>query len=450
MIAIDQKTDCCGCSACASVCPRGCISMRADGEGFLYPVVNEADCTRCGLCLKVCPELHPYEDCEPVGCFAAMNCDDKVRLRSSSGGIFRLLAQRTVSEGGVVFGARFDAQWQVVMDFAETLEGVDAFMGSKYVQARTGRAYSDAKHFLEDGRKVLFSGTPCQIAGLHHFLRRPYVNLLTVDVACHGTPSPKVWSRYLDEVTGGGRNGAPGSGYACSGADGLRVCDWRNGLRAWGFEVTYNEEDRSVSLLSPFRENLFMRGFIKNLILRPSCYDCRVKGGRSHSDITLADFWGVETVLPEMDDDRGTSLVLVNTEKGSEALDWDRTRFRETGLEQAVSHNFALLASPASHPGREAFFMSLDGCTSVNSLLKDSLRPTPWQKLRLAIWECKIFIKRMLSGNVPQKNIAADAGKRHASGAIPVSFPEDASVVSVRFRNKARGWKEYNLEIRMK
>ena len=150
MITITDKYNCCGCSACYSICPKHCITMQADNEGFLYPKVNEADCIDCGLCEKVCNELHPYDKREPLKVFAAINKDFEVRLKSSSGGIFHILAEKTIGEGGVVFGARFDEHWQVVIDYAEDIKGVEAFMGSKYVQARIATAYIDAKRFLNE------------------------------------------------------------------------------------------------------------------------------------------------------------------------------------------------------------------------------------------------------------------------------------------------------------
>ena len=215
--------------------------MQADNEGFLYPKVNEADCIDCGLCEKVCYELHPFEERKPQKVYAAINKDEEVRLKSSSGGIFYLLAEKTIEEGGVVFGARFDEQWQVVIDYAETMEGVKAFMGSKYVQARMATAYTDAKRFLTEGRKVLFSGTPCQIAGLHHFLRKPYDNLLSVDIICHGTPSPKVWGRYLDEVVTAGRKAINDAQFRNN----------RNGWKAFNCTLECNKDEQSVSPLQP-------------------------------------------------------------------------------------------------------------------------------------------------------------------------------------------------------
>lgn len=386
MINITDKYNCCGCSACSSICPKHCISMQSDNEGFLYPVVNEEDCIDCGLCEKVCHELHPFEERKPQKVYAAINKDEEIRLKSSSGGIFYLLAEKTITEGGVVFGARFDEQWQVVIDYAETMEGVKAFMGSKYVQARMATAYADTKRFLSEGRKVLFSGTPCQIAGLHHFLRKPYDNLLTVDIICHGSPSPKVWSLYLDEVVTAGRKAI----------NDVQFRNKSNGWKAFNFTMEYNKNEQTVSLCSHHQQNHFMRAFLRDMILRPSCYQCQAKNGRSHSDITIADFWGINTEIPDMDDDKGTGLVLVNTNKGQASLDWRNITFKETTAETAIRHNPAYLRSVAAHPKREVFFNRLAEADSVNSLIVDCLRPTLKQRLRMTLSLCKQLIKKML------------------------------------------------------
>lgn len=198
MINIKEKHNCCGCSACVQVCPKQCISMSADNEGFLYPQIDTAICIDCGLCEKVCPVINQNEPREPLAVYAANNNNEDIRLKSSSGGIFTLLAEQIISEGGVVFGARFNENWEVVHDYTEAIEGLEPFRGSKYVQSIIGDNFIKAKQFLTDGRKVLFSGTPCQIAGLKKFLRKEYENLLTVEVVCHGVPSPMVWRDYLD------------------------------------------------------------------------------------------------------------------------------------------------------------------------------------------------------------------------------------------------------------
>ena len=201
MINLKNKQDCCGCSACAQRCPKQCISMTEDEEGFLYPQVDTSKCVDCHLCEKVCPVINQDEARTPLKVYAAKNSDDEIRLKSSSGGIFTLLAEQTIKDGGVVFGARYDKGWNVVHGYTETIEGLAAFRGSKYVQSNIKRSFFEVKRFLESGRKVLFSGTPCHVAGLKLFLRKEYDNLLTLEIACHGVPSPKVWHNYLTELT---------------------------------------------------------------------------------------------------------------------------------------------------------------------------------------------------------------------------------------------------------
>lgn len=199
MIEIKHKEDCTGCCACAQRCPHGCISMREDPEGFPYPEVDRSRCTGCGLCERVCPVLHRSPPRVPLSSFAGVNLDDAVRLSSSSGGVFSALASGVLGRGGVVFGARFDGRWEVCHGWTETAAGLAAFRGSKYAESRIGTSYADAERFLRSGREVLFSGTPCQVAGLLLYLRRPYASLLTVDFICHGVPSPGVWRGYLSE-----------------------------------------------------------------------------------------------------------------------------------------------------------------------------------------------------------------------------------------------------------
>ena len=203
MFQLTDKQDCCGCHACASVCARHSITMQEDNEGFLYPVVDASTCIDCGLCEKVCPVINQDEPRKPLKVYAAKNRNEEIRRQSSSGGIFTPLAESVIREGGVAFGAKFDKDWNVVHAWTDTIEGIADFRGSKYVQSIIGDTYREAREFLKQGRKVLFSGTPCQIAGLRKFLRKEYENLLTVDVVCHGVPSPLVWREYLKENTKG-------------------------------------------------------------------------------------------------------------------------------------------------------------------------------------------------------------------------------------------------------
>lgn len=435
MIRIKEKQNCCGCGACAQACPKHCIAMKADSEGFLYPVVDESLCIDCGLCERVCHELHPMDERKPLKVLAAINKDEEIRLKSSSGGIFFILAKQVIDEGGVVFGARFDEQWQVVIDYAEDIDGVKAFMGSKYVQARTETAFTDAKRFLTEGRKVLFSGTPCQIAGLHHFLRKQYDNLLTVDIICHGTPSPMVWDRYLNEVATAGKKA---------------VCDvqFRNKENGWirfNFSMLYRQDDKSISLCSHNRKNHYMRAFLSDLILRPSCYYCRAKKGRSHSDITLADFWGIDTVMPEMNDGKGTGLVLVNTDKGATKIDWHKITLRISSEDIALKYNPAYYHSAKPHPKRNEFFSRILDTNSMILLVNECLKPSMKMRINMLACSFRRHVHQMFHPN------GGGNLNSYIETVSPLSFLDNkVSIIAISFRNKQNGWKTYNIVITLK
>lgn len=378
MLNIKDKSRCCGCAACVQRCPKRCISLREDEEGFLYPEADKAVCIDCGLCEKVCPVINNKELPHlPMETLAAKNLDEDVRRASSSGGVFTLLAECVIGRGGVVFGARFDEKWEVAHGYAVTMEGVAVFRGSKYLQSRMGESYKQAERFLKQGREVLFCGTPCQIAGLRNFLRKDYDNLLLVDFICHGVPSPGVFRQYLEEEKrhfarkGGKFSFALSSKPSLAERDSLageevRVeavsfRDKRLGWKKYSFALSLSKataagEKNTVSLSKCFQEDPFMGAFLQNLILRPSCYACPAKGGRSGSDITLGDFWGIERVLPDFDDDRGASLVMAQTEKGREVLASLRMESRAVGYAEAVSCNPSAESSVAVPQDRARFF----------------------------------------------------------------------------------------------
>ncbi|HBH08749.1 MAG TPA: F420H(2):quinone oxidoreductase [Rikenellaceae bacterium] len=365
MIRVTNKADCCGCGACASVCPRRCISMSEDREGFLYPHADPKTCVNCGLCEKVCGVLHPYPERKPLQVLAAVNTDEKIRLESSSGGVFLLLAEKIINEGGVVFGARFDQDWQVVIDYAETMEGVKAFMGSKYVQARVGNSYRNASKFLDEGRKVIFTGTPCEISGLHHFLGKPYDNLLSVDLICHGTPSPKVWRMYLDEVLDKDRT--------------VKAISFRNKSEGWKtYQVSVEYDDAEAPALNGNSwSNHYMKAFLSDLILRPSCHSCAAKCGRGKSDITLADFWGIWDEIPDFYDDKGTSMVFVNTSKGKEFMNFGKSMdYRTADYDAALRYNPAHFVSVRTNHRREWFFTRLQNTDNVTRLIDKAIAPS--------------------------------------------------------------------------
>ena len=361
MINIVDNHNCCGCEACVQICPRRCISFREDDEGFSYPIVDKSACVFCGRCEKACPVLNQANKHEPLGIYAAKNVNENDLLSSSSGGLFISLANKTICDGGVVFGAKFNSDWDVVHDYTETQEGIRAFMGSKYVQSRIGNAYNKAKEFLEASRPVLFSGTSCQIAGLKTFLGKDYPNLLTVDVICHGVPSSKIWHKYLNELISE-RETLLKSNIT---VESISFRDKRFGWDNYCFALTHtcflaDGQKRTVSFSHIYKKNPYMRLFLSNMILRPSCYRCPAKGGKSQSDLTIADFWGIDCSHPELYDKRGVGLLFINTLKGKHALDVRSLTMTEVSLEDAIAKNPCYMHSVIEPSKRERCFILLN------------------------------------------------------------------------------------------
>jgi len=369
MIHITDKQDCCGCNSCVQCCPKSCITMCEDEEGFLYPEVDENVCVDCGLCEKVCPVLHQAEDRKPLAVYAAKNKNEEIRRQSSSGGVFTALAEEVIKDGGVVFGARFDEHWEVKHDYTETVEGLSIFRGSKYVQSRIEDCYQKVEQFLRAGRKVLFSGTPCQAAGLKLFLRKEYDYLLTVDFICHGVPSPGVWREYLKEEIArqcDGKNIVLSHPVLNDREARIESISFRNKCLGWkrfSFVLTLSLSDgygdnKLVLLSEPLNKNIFLRGFLANLYLRPSCHICPAKSLKSGSDITIGDFWGIQNVMPEIDDDKGVSAVMVSTEKGKEIWGEITTINYEVAFDDVVAANSALIHSVNLNRYRNMFYGS--------------------------------------------------------------------------------------------
>ena len=386
MLQVVDKHLCCGCEACVQICPKQCISFTEDEEGFKYPHVDKATCIDCGLCEQVCPFLHKVDPIKPEAIYAAQNLDKEEVYQSSSGGLFILLARKTIESGGVVFGARFDKEWNVKHSYTETFDGIRTFMGSKYVQSRIGNCYKEAKSFLESGRMVLFTGTSCQIAGLRNYLRKDYEQLLTADVICHGVPSPKIWQSYLNEITQNVRKGEKSVSshliHFLSGID-AGVCDYeinsisfrdkRLGWKKYSFSLTLAKsmadgKYNTVSLSHPYQQDLFMQLFLGDYISRPSCYNCPAKGGRSQSDLTIADYWGVEKIHPDFDKMGGVSLMICNTMKGKDYVVDLPIKLAPTELSDATKKNSVYYYSHPEPENRERFFYLFQQGKSLKEL----------------------------------------------------------------------------------
>ena len=343
MIEIRNKKQCNGCHACASVCPKQCITMSADEEGFLYPKIDAAACTNCGLCEKICPVLHKNNagGNNPVS-YAAYNTDESVRLESSSGGLFTLFATAIIKRGGAVFGASFNERFEVVHTYAENVEELAKFRGSKYVQSTIGDSYKQAETFLKQGRWVLFTGTPCQIGGLYAYLKKEYETLVTQDIICHGVPSPLVWKKYLQYHARGRK------------IISARCRDKRDGWSSYRYTMVYDNGEEYSELSA---NDMMSHMFLSNLCLRPSCYDCAFKTKNRQSDFTLADYWGINAEHPELNDNKGINLLLLHTPKGIRLFEEIQTSTvcRQTDVDKAISHNPSAICSSPLPKKRTAF-----------------------------------------------------------------------------------------------
>ncbi|MBR2344694.1 MAG: Coenzyme F420 hydrogenase/dehydrogenase, beta subunit C-terminal domain [Lentisphaeria bacterium] len=370
MLEIRDKKMCSGCSACASVCPEKCISLTSDAEGFLYPQTDHSRCIKCRQCLSVCPFTNPYKETNPLRSFAAKHLNSEIQKKSSSGGVFSALAERIFAAGGVVAGVRWSKDFMSAMfDIAENMEDASSFVGSKYLQAGMEDIYQRCRSYLADGRKVLFTGTPCQVAGLKHFLNREYKNLLTAELICHGAPSPLIWKKYIEKLR---------SDCKFTELISVNFRDKTEGQRSYHLCVKGNSNKKDFQSFSQrFYDNLYMKAFLQDLSLRPSCYDCAAKKRRSGADLTIGDFWGISKYYPELDDDKGISLVIANN---IEALNFLQTletvSLHQVCYEHGLVGNCMIEESVAEPPNRGSFWRMVRQNQNISTVLWFMTRPS--------------------------------------------------------------------------
>ena len=349
MIKIENKTECMGCHACFNKCPKQAIEMVEDEKGFKYPKVNKEKCIECGLCEKVCPIINNRKILNDPKAYAIINKKDEIREKSSSGGIFTLLAEYVIKNGGVVFGAAFDENWNVKHYYVEDIQDINIFRGSKYMQSIIGNTYKQAEEFLKDDRIVLFTGTPCQIEGLKAYLGKEYDKLYTQDIICHGVPSPKVHNIYLEYLK---------KKFKANKIENISHRDKVKGWKNFNTEIKFD----TGKYTETHDKDLYMQAFLRDTILRDSCYDCKFKKKNRISDITLADFWGIQNILPEMDDDKGTSLMIINSKKGNNLFEniKNNVKYQEVDFENAIRYNQSMIKSVNMDRNRDKFFENLD------------------------------------------------------------------------------------------
>ena len=354
MIQITDKLKCCGCNACGDICPKDAITFKTDIEGFWYPEVDMERCIDCGLCEKVCPELHIGElkknDYERPITIAAINKDMQVRWDSTSGGGFSALADVMYRKGGYVSGAVYNEDFSVSNFISDNPGDLLRLRSSKYLQSNAGGLYKQIRELLRKGEKVLACGTPCQMAALRSYLCKDYDNLIIVDFVCRGVNSPKVYRKYLDSLE------RKYGGKVVYVKAKNKELGWRNLTRKVVF-------DNGKSYYGVRMEDDFRRGYHTNVFCRPSCYVCRYKGFPRMADITIADYWGIERVDKNLDNNIGTSMVLLNSKKGEAYFEQvkDKLEWIYTEFESILPGNIALRKpiEPAKI-NREQFFNDLD------------------------------------------------------------------------------------------
>ncbi|MGM9825351.1 MAG: Coenzyme F420 hydrogenase/dehydrogenase, beta subunit C-terminal domain [Paludibacteraceae bacterium] len=376
MIVLCDEKYCTGCGACVNICPRRCISMDMSFEGFLYPQINRALCIECGACQKACPVLTPIKYQQLPMVYAAWSKDEAIRQRSSSGGVFYILAEWIIARGGCVFGVVYDDDMGVIHTKATTLEQVREMMGSKYLQSDTRGTYREVKDLLKEGKIVLYTGTPCQIAGLLGYLgKRNISNLYLVDLVCHGTPSKQAFSCYLHELE------------TLYGMFDKKSFSFRQ-LEAWGISPSFKLAESRKVISS--KHDWYMKAFLQGLLSRESCYHCLFAVSQRVSDLTVGDFWGIGAEKPfEQDTSKGCSLVLVNTEKGARMLSVVSSDLflQKRTLSEALSVNHQLYRPPVRPRLREYAYTIIKEKNGWKKLLDSHLYDTPYKKIRHVVGE---------------------------------------------------------------
>ncbi len=365
---IVEKDLCCGCQACYNICPNRAINMIESNDGFFYPEINKEKCIDCGICKKACPIINKLENNNSPTSYAAYTKSDSTRMNSSSGGIFSTLASYILRNNGIVFGASFTDNYMVKHISIKSEDDLKKLRGSKYVQSKIGDTYKECKDYLEANHLVLYTGTPCQINGLYTFLGKEYSNLYTQDIICHGVPSPKAWKKYIEYRKMQDKDNK------------LLNVNFRSKRKGWRFyEIEFSYEDNLYR--NEHKNDIFIKAFLKNLSLRSSCYNCHAKTKQRISDITLGDFWGIDNIDKNYNDDKGVSLVIINSEKGMKLFEKIKNdiSYKNTNYEVSIEYNKSLYNSSIKPDNREDFFDlleegSYDKLIQIDNLKKTSIK----------------------------------------------------------------------------
>lgn len=380
MIEIKDKKNCTSCSACYNICPKNAITMKEDEEGFKYPVVDENKCIKCGLCTKVCPIINNNLKLirnEKPSIYAAWSKDNFTRLDSTSGGIFSELAKVIYEKEGYVCGAIFNNENLVEHKLSNNIKDLDNIRSSKYLQSDINDIFKKIKEKLIDNKLVLMCGSPCQIAGLYNFLGKDYENLYTCDFICRGMNSPKIFKGYINSLE---------NKYKSK----VKKIKFKNKIHGWHNFSTRIDFENGKTYIGGRYVDSYMVGYLKyNAFMRPACYDCKFKGLPKKSDITLADFWGIENIAPEMDENKGTSMILINSEKGKELFNKISPKiiFKEIKSDKIFNENICNISSPEMTSSRKKVFENIDKMTYDELSYNFFPSPNILGKIKIAIRE---------------------------------------------------------------
>lgn len=365
MEEIVSKSLCTGCTACMHNCPKSAISFVEDEEGFKYPIINQEKCVDCGICKKTCPVLNTKENESINKSYVGYNKDSNERLNASSGSIFSLIANYILDNNGIVVGAAFDKNNHLKHIAVEKKKELEPLKKSKYLQSDLDNIFKYVKEKIKT-MKVLFVGTPCQVAGIKSFIKHND-NLITIDLFCHGVPSPKLFAKYVRELEKDNN-------------DKLINYDFRDNSTGWD-SYSNRATFENKTIITDRNKNEYMRLFLSDVALRKSCYNCNFKLGNKYSDITLGDFWGIKKKYPEMYNKEGVSAIIINTENGIDIFDKIKINleFKKCDIKNIISGNPSLTKSSIKPKDRDDFFNELDA-TSIYVLAKKYHRTTPMIK----------------------------------------------------------------------
>ena len=369
-LATQDESKCCGCGACVEICPQKALSMKPNKEGFQYPALDVDRCVDCKLCEKVCPEMNPPQKAEPLDIYALQSKNAEELFESSSGGAFRLVADSVIQQGGAVVGCVWNEKMEPVLTIADSLDGLRPMQGSKYLSSSTEHTYSQTKKLLDAGRMVLFTGTPCQCAGLLNFLRKPYDNLLTMDFLCHGVPSQMAFDSYRKSLK--------------SLAEDYRFRD--KGKHGWGHTSSYLTKSGKKRIYSEGSINSYDYGFLNGYLSRYSCYTCKFRGRIRATDYTACDFWGYQRFYDEIETYSGVSAFQVNTQKGKEFM----TRFEQNARYHIAKREDVAVENPAILHSHE------ENVAELRKTIYQQIQTDGWADVEKKYLRCRHFYLKKL------------------------------------------------------